>query len=106
MKRLCSRTTSTREPPMTCFDLTGAALYFTRRIARHMLGPSKRLHLDFPFGAVDAAFDRQAAETISALSCAKARAVGVSKAGLWDMERRVAGGKFVRLCQETAAKVT
>jgi CRISPR-associated protein Cas1 len=66
-----------------------------RTLARYLLGQSKRLDLGFPFGAFDEALDTEAAETISALTYAEARRLGISKAGLWDMKRRAAEGKPV-----------
>ena len=68
-----------------------------RKLARHLLGQSKKLVLNFPFGAFDGAIDTQAAETISALTYSDARKLGISKAGLRDMKRRAAEGKPVRL---------
>jgi CRISP-associated protein Cas1 len=77
-----------------------------RKLARHLLGRSKRLDLDFPFGAFEEAVDRDAAEAISALSYAHARELGISKAGLWDMKRRAAEGKPVRLYGKVARKLS
>ena len=77
----------------------------TRKLARHLLGQSKRLDLNFPFGAFDGALDTEAAETISALSYAEARKLGISKAGLWDMKRRAAAGKPVRLYAKVSRKL-
>jgi CRISPR-associated protein Cas1 len=76
-----------------------------RNLARHLLGQSKRLDLGFPFGAFDGALDAETAETVSALTYAEARKLGISKAGLWDMKRRTADGKPVRLYRRTAAKI-
>jgi CRISP-associated protein Cas1 len=77
----------------------------TRNLARHLLGRSKRLDIDFPFGAFDGALDTEAAETISSLSYSDARRLGISKAGLWDMKRRAAEGKPVRLYRKTESKI-
>jgi CRISP-associated protein Cas1 len=77
-----------------------------RKLARHLLGRSKRLDLNFPFGAFDGALDIQAAETISALTYAEARELGISKAGLWDMKRRATEGKPVRLYARTAGRLS
>ncbi len=76
-----------------------------RNLARYLLGQSKRLDLGFPFGAFDGALDTEAAETISALSYSDARRLGISKAGLWDMKRRAAEGKPVRLYRKTESKI-
>ena len=86
---------------------TFAAILFetARKLARHLLGQSKRLDLSFPFGAFDGPIDTQAAETISALTYSDARKLGISKAGLWDMKRRAAEGKPIRLYRKVAAKL-
>ena len=76
-----------------------------RNLARYLLGQSKRLDLGFPFSAFDGALDTEAADTISALTYAEARKLGISKAGLWDMKRRAAEGKPVRVYRRTAAKI-
>jgi CRISP-associated protein Cas1 len=76
-----------------------------RTLARHLLGQSKRLDLGFPFGAFDGALDAQVAETISALTYADARRLGISKAGLFDMKRRAAEGKPVRLYSKVTRKL-
>ena len=76
-----------------------------RKLARHLLGQSKRLDLNFPFGAFDGGLDSEAAETISALSYVEARKLGISKAGLWDMKRRAAEGKPLRLYGKVARRL-
>jgi CRISPR-associated protein Cas1 len=76
-----------------------------RTLARYLLGQSKRLDLGFPFGAFDGALDTEATETISALTYAEARRLGISKAGLWDMKRRAAEGKPVRLYRKVSEKL-
>ena len=77
----------------------------TRKLARYLLGKAKRLDLDFPFGAFDGALDTDAAETISALTYAEARRLGISKAGLFYMKRRAAEGKPVRLYAKVSRKL-
>ena len=76
-----------------------------RKIARNLLGQSKKLDLDFPFGAYDGAVDSETAHTISSLTYAEARALGISKAGLWDMKRGAEEGKPVRLYRKVAARI-
>jgi len=76
-----------------------------RTLARYLLSQSKRLDLGFPFGAFDGALDTEAAETISALTYAEARRLGISKAGLWDVKRRAAEGKPVRLYRKVSEKL-
>ena len=77
-----------------------------RKLARHLLGKSNRLDLDFPFGAFDGAVDTEAAETISALTYADARKLGISKAGLFDMKRRAAEGRPLRLYGKVARRLS
>jgi CRISPR-associated protein Cas1 len=77
-----------------------------RTLARYLLGQPKRLDLGFPFGAFDGALDNEAAETISALTYADARRLGISKAGLFYMKRRAAEGKPLRLYGKTAGKLS
>ena len=76
-----------------------------RKLARHLHSRSKRLDLGFPFDAFDGAIDRDAADTISALTYAEARKVGISKAGLWDMKRRAEEGKPLRVYAKVARKL-
>ena len=76
-----------------------------RKIARHLLGQSKQLDLNYPFGAFDGALDTQAAEMVSALTYAEARKLGISKAGLFYMKRRAAEGKPLRLYGKVARKL-
>ena len=84
-----------------------AVLFETaRKVARNLLGMDRRLNLDFPYGAFDGAIDTQAAETISTLTYAAARKLGISKAGLWDMKRRAAEGKPVRLYRKVTARLS
>ena len=78
----------------------------TRKIARNLLCQSKLLDLSYPFGAFDGAVDREAAHTISSLTYADARKLGISKAGLWDMKRRAAEGKPVRLYGKVARRLS
>jgi CRISPR-associated protein Cas1 len=77
-----------------------------RTLARYLLGQTKRLDLGFPFGAFDGAVDMDTAETISALTYADARRLGISKAGLFYMKRRAAEGKPVRLYSKVARKLS
>ena len=76
-----------------------------RKLARHLHSRSKRLDLGFPFDAFDGAIDRDAADTISALTYAEARKIGISKAGLWDMKRRAEEGKPLRVYAKVARKL-
>lgn len=77
----------------------------TRKLARHLLGQSKRLDLGYPFAAFDGALDTEAVKTISKLSYAEARKLGVSKAGLFYMKRRAAEGKPLRVYAKVARKL-
>jgi CRISPR-associated protein Cas1 len=77
-----------------------------RKLARHLLGQSKRLELSYPFGAFDGGIDREAAETVASLGYAEARKLGISKAGLWDMKRRAAEGKPLRLYGKVAQRLS
>ena len=84
-----------------------AVLFETaRKIALNLLGQSKTLDLSFPFGAFDGALDSETAHTISSLTYADARKLGISKAGLWDMKRRAAEGKPVRVYDKVARRLS
>lgn len=76
-----------------------------RKLARHLLGQSKRLDLGFPFAAFDGALDSDTAQTISALTYANARRLGISKAGLFYMKRRAAEGKPLRVYGNVARRL-
>ena len=76
-------------------------------MARHLTGVKGRLDLSYPFavgesGHVEASLTAR----IGAMSYAEGRALGLSKAGLWDMKRRAAEGKPVRLYGKVARRLS
>ena len=77
-----------------------------REIARHLLGQSKRLDLDFPFGAFDGAVDREAAESILGLSPEERKALGIRANTFHYLKRRAAEGKPVRLYGKVARRLS
>jgi CRISPR-associated protein Cas1 len=77
----------------------------TRNLARSLLGHSEGLDLDFPFGAFDGALDTEAAQTISNLTNADARRLGISKAGLWYIKRRAESGKPLRIYSRVSRRL-
>ena len=76
-----------------------------RKLARHLLGQSKRLDLNFPFGAFDGAVDRQTAESILVLSPEERKALGIRANTFHYLKRRAAEGKPVRLYGKVARKL-
>jgi CRISPR-associated protein Cas1 len=77
----------------------------TRSLVGYLLGTSRKLDPGVPFAAENAAVDAKAAQEIAALSYADARALGLSKAGLWDVKRRVAEGRPLKLYRTTREKL-
>jgi CRISPR-associated protein Cas1 len=77
-----------------------------RRLARHLTGPRARLDLAYPFevgesGHVTPEFK----DRVVSLTYAEGRKLGISKAGLWDMKRRAAVGKPLRLYGKVARRI-
>ncbi len=69
-----------------------------RGLARYLTKPNGRLHHTVPFHTGESGHvETGIAERVAAMSYAEARKLGISKAGLWDMKRRAAVGKPVRL---------
>lgn len=69
-----------------------------RKLARQLTSPSGRFNLSSPFSAANSTFvtPRITAE-VGAMSYRRAKTLGISKAGLWDMKRRIAEGQPLRL---------
>jgi len=76
-----------------------------RKLARHLLGQSKRLDLSFPFGAFDGALDTDSAEAVLNLTFAERKARGIRENTFHYLKQRAAEGKPVRLYRKTAAKL-
>ncbi len=77
-----------------------------RKVARHLLGQSKRLDLDFPFGAFDGAVDRQTAESILGLSAEERKALGIRANTFHYLKRRAAEGKPLRVYGKVAQRLS
>ena len=78
----------------------------TRRLARHLTAPSSRLSLSYPFVVGESGHvDSGTADRVCSMTYAEARTLGISKAGLWDMKRRAAEGKPLKLYREVASKL-
>jgi CRISPR-associated protein Cas1 len=77
-----------------------------RKLSRHLISPSTRFSLEYPFetgesGHVDSGISTRVAR----MTFADARKLGISKAGFWDMKRRAHEGKPLRLYRKVASKI-
>jgi CRISPR-associated protein Cas1 len=69
-----------------------------RRVARYLTKATGRLDLSYPFGvAEDCHVGDELRVLVGGMGYAEAKALGISKAGLWDMKRRAAEAKPLRL---------
>ncbi|MFI5417719.1 MAG: CRISPR-associated endonuclease Cas1 [Candidatus Lutacidiplasmatales archaeon] len=77
-----------------------------RKLARHLTAPKSRLGLAFLFEVGESGHvGSEVAERVASLTYGEARKLGISKAGLWDMKRRAAEGKPLRLYEKVARKL-
>jgi CRISP-associated protein Cas1 len=77
-----------------------------RKLARNLIGPNTSLEFAYPFSAGESGHVEPAtAERVSSMTYAEARRLGISKAGLWDMKRRAASGRPVRLYRKVSARL-
>ena len=78
-----------------------------RKLARHLTGAKGGFDLSYPFAVGDSGHvESGVAQRVASLTYAEARNLGVSKAGLWDMKRRAADGKPLRLYGKVAEKLS
>ncbi len=79
----------------------------TRKLARHLTDQKVRFDLSSPFAVEKAGYvGSDLKDRAASLTYAKARELGISKAGLWDLKRRASEGKPLRLYRKTARKFT
>ena len=77
-----------------------------RRLSRTLLEPSVRFDLSIPFAVGESGHVETALkDRVAALTYAEGRALGLSKAGLWDAKRRAAQGKPLKLYQKVSKKI-
>jgi CRISPR-associated protein Cas1 len=77
-----------------------------RRLARYLTKPTGRLDLAYPFAvAADSHVGEDLKARVAGMGYAEARALGISKAGLWDMKRRAAAGRPLRLYGKVASRL-
>jgi CRISPR-associated protein Cas1 len=78
----------------------------TRKLGKHLQGTRSCLELSYPMEIESGGYvDTQAKQAVAALTYAKAKELGISKGGLWDMKRRAAQGRPVRLYRKIQAKL-
>jgi CRISP-associated protein Cas1 len=78
----------------------------SRRLARSLLDKKSRFKLDFPFQVGESGqVDSDIARSIATISYAEARTLGISKAGFWDMKRRAAQGRPLRLYRKVSDRI-
>lgn len=77
-----------------------------RRLARHLTEPKGRFDLSMPFAVGESGHvEAGVAEQVASMSYADARTLGISKAGLWDMKRRTAEGRPLRLYRKVSRRL-
>jgi CRISPR-associated protein Cas1 len=77
-----------------------------RRLARYLILPKGRLDLSYPLAVGNLGHvDHGMAERVASMTYAKARTLGISKSGLWDMKRRTSQGKTLRLYRKVARRL-
>ena len=78
-----------------------------RKLARQLTTPSGRFDLSYPFAVGESGHvASELKDRVASLTYAEARKLGISKAGLWDMKRRAAGGKPIRLYRKVAKRIS
>ena len=76
-----------------------------RRLIRHLAAPSGRFDLSFPFSTANSTFvTTSLIAEVKSMSYRRAKALGISKAGLWDMKRRIADGRPLRLYRKVSRR--
>ena len=77
-----------------------------RKLARHLTAPKPSFDLSYPFTAEEAGYvGSDLKERVANLSYAEAHQLGISKAGLWDMKRRAAEGRPLKLYPKVSSKL-
>lgn len=78
----------------------------TRRLARHLTEPKARFDLSLRFAVGESGHvESGIAERVGSMTYAEARSLGISKAGLWDMKRRAAQGKPLKLYRKVSRRL-
>lgn len=78
-----------------------------RKLARHLTAPKTTLDFAYPFEADEGGrVSAEVQERVATMTYAEARRIGISKAGLWDMKRRAAEGKPLRLYGKVARRLS
>lgn len=78
----------------------------TRKLARSLLEPKTRFDLSIPFAASETCHSNVGtAAKVAAMTYADGQRLGISKAGLWDMKRRAAEGKPLRLYRKVQRRL-
>jgi CRISPR-associated protein Cas1 len=78
-----------------------------RRLARSLSESKARFDLSYPFDLGESGHvGTEVQDRVASLTYAEARKFGISKAGLWDMKRRAAEGKPLRLYGKVARRLS
>lgn len=71
-----------------------------------VIAASSRYNLSYPFVVGESGHvDSGIVNRVGSMTSAEGRTLGISKAGLWDMKRRAAQGKPLKLYQKVQAKL-
>jgi CRISPR-associated protein Cas1 len=74
-----------------------------RKLVRHLLGEKSGLNFSYPFAVGESGHvETELKDRVAGLTYAEGRKLGISKAGLWDIKRRAAEGKPLRLYNKVA----
>jgi CRISPR-associated protein Cas1 len=83
------------------------ALETARILARHLSTPKSALDFSYPFVVEETGYvGSEVVERVASLTYAEARELGISKAGLWDIKRRAAEGRPLRLYGKVARRLS
>jgi CRISP-associated protein Cas1 len=77
-----------------------------RKLARSLTDTQAAFHIGYPFQVGESGHvDADVARNVTSMTYAVARKLGISKAGLWDMKRRAALGKPLKLYHKVSGKL-
>jgi CRISP-associated protein Cas1 len=77
-----------------------------RRLGRHLTDPEVRFDLTMPFAVGESGHvESDLKDRVGAMTYAEGRALGISKAGVFDMKRRAAQGKPLKLYRKVSRRL-
>jgi hypothetical protein len=78
-----------------------------RKLSRFLTAPKGLLSFAYPFSVGESGHvDTDVAQRVARMTYADARKLGISKAGLWNMKRRAAEGKPLKLYRKVFGRLS